>query len=67
MPKSTQRADTGMSLERCAELCDMTSEGTQASLQQTGTTEHSEGPQVTNVGRENSKEPALQSNSGKTP
>lgn len=49
-PKSTQKADTGISLECCAELCDMTSEGIQLSLQQTGTTDHSEGPQVTNAG-----------------
>lgn len=66
-PKSIQRADTGISLERCAELCDTTSEGTQVSVQHTGTTARSEGPQETNVGSENSKEPLLQSNSGKTP
>lgn len=65
-PTPTQRADTGISLECCAELCDTASEGTQLSLQQTGT-DHSEGPQVTNVGSENSEEPSLQSNSGKTP
>lgn len=66
-PKSAQRADTGISLGRCAELCDTTSDGTQLSLQQAGTTDHSEGPQVTNVGSENSREASLQSNSGKTP